>query len=138
MRRIYWRKRLDDISQYWLSPVSTQSSADHTPLLLSEKLEERIVLAAPEAMDDAVMTDEENIVSGNVFNDNGNGADSDPDGDMFEVTQVNGNAANVGNEITLASGALLTLRIDGTFDYNPNGAFESLAVGEQGLSLIHI
>ena len=51
----------------------------------------------------------------------------------FEVTQVNGNAANVGNEITLASGALLTLRIDGTFDYNPNGAFESLAVGEQGM-----
>ncbi|MEM1392439.1 MAG: FG-GAP-like repeat-containing protein [Cyanobacteria bacterium P01_H01_bin.150] len=77
------------------------------------------------ATDDSVTTDEDTTLSGDVFADNGNGADSDPDGDTFTVTEVNGNAANVGTEITLASGALLTLNANGTFDYNPNGATES-------------
>ena len=30
----------------------------------------------------------------------------------------------------MASGALLTLNADGTFDYDPNGAFDDLAEGE--------
>ncbi|HAH48510.1 MAG TPA: hypothetical protein DCM07_27440, partial [Planctomycetaceae bacterium] len=59
--------------------------------------------------------------------DNGNGIDSDPDpGDSFTVAAVNAVSGNVGNQITLASGALLTVNADGTFIYDPNGAFESL------------
>jgi hypothetical protein len=84
----------------------------------------------PVAEDDAVATDEDSAVNGNVLADNGNGGDSDPDGDTLTVTQVNGNALNVGSQITLASGALLTLNANGAFDYDPNGQFENLATGD--------
>lgn len=86
---------------------------------------------APVAADDAVSTDEDTALSGSVLVDNGSGADSDVDAsDTLMVSTVNGSAANVGSQITLASGALLTLNADGTFDYDPNDQFEALAVGE--------
>ena len=47
------------------------------------------------------------------------------------VTAVNDNAADVGNQITLASGALLTLNSDGTFTYDPD-EFESLNDDDNG------
>ena len=85
---------------------------------------------APIAIDDSLTTDEDTSISGNIFADNGNGVDSDPDGDTFTVTEINGNAADVGEQITLASGALLTLNLDGSYSYNPNGQFESLNDGQ--------
>ncbi|MHC0061782.1 beta strand repeat-containing protein [Nostoc sp. UIC 10890] len=79
----------------------------------------------PTATDDSVTTNEDTAVNGNVLTN-----DTDPDtGDILTVSAVNGNSANVGNQITLTSGALLTLNANGTFAYNPNGQFESLAVG---------
>ena len=84
----------------------------------------------PVAQDDNVTTDEDTVLNGDVLADNGNGADSDVDGDPLTVTAVDGNAANVGIQITLASGALLTVNSDGTFSYDPNGQFESLGAGE--------
>ncbi len=58
------------------------------------------------------------------------GNDADPDsGDGKTVVAVNGNAASVGTPITMASGALLTLNADGSYSYDPNGAFEGLAAG---------
>jgi VCBS repeat-containing protein len=58
--------------------------------------------------------------------------DTDPDSDPanFVVIAVNGGAANVGNQITLSSGALLTLNANGGYSYNPNGVFNYLAVGQ--------
>ncbi len=50
--------------------------------------------------------------------------------DVLSVSEVNGSASNVGTQIILASGALLTVNADGSYDYNPNGKFESLAVNE--------
>jgi hypothetical protein len=47
-----------------------------------------------------------------------NDIDTDPQ-DVLTVAQVNGSAANVGTEITLASGALLTVNSDGSFTYVP-------------------
>ncbi len=86
---------------------------------------------APVGQDDAVAVNEASaIVGGNVFTNNGAGADADIDGDTLAISAVNGSALNVGSQITLASGALLTLNADGTFDYDPNGAFETLGVGE--------
>jgi VCBS repeat-containing protein len=41
-----------------------------------------------------------------------------------------GPLGEIGQQVTLASGALLTLNADGTFDYDPNGAFDHLAEGE--------
>lgn len=77
----------------------------------------------PDAMDDAFTANDDSPISGNVLDDNGNGADSDVDASTtLTVTEVNGVAGDVGTEITLASGALLTLNADGTFDYDPNGA----------------
>jgi VCBS repeat-containing protein len=79
----------------------------------------------PTATNDSITTNEDTAVNGNVLTN-----DTDPDtGDILTVSAVNGNAANVGNQITLASGALLTLNSNGTFAYNPNSQFESLAVG---------
>jgi VCBS repeat-containing protein len=56
--------------------------------------------------------------------------DTDVDGDTLAVTEVNGSAIDVGSQITLASGALVTLNSDGSMDYAPNGQFESLKLGE--------
>ena len=84
---------------------------------------------APVAEDDAVTTDEDSVLNGDVLADNGNGADSDAEGDALTVTAVNGSAGAVGTQIVLTSGALLTLNANGTFSYDPNGVFESLAVG---------
>jgi VCBS repeat-containing protein len=83
-----------------------------------------VVDDTPVAQPDAVTTDEASSVSGNVFSNNGSGADADPDGPPLEVAEVNSSAVSVGAQITLASGALLTLNANGTFDYDPNGAFD--------------
>jgi VCBS repeat-containing protein len=84
----------------------------------------------PVAQNDAVTTNEDTVLNGNVLANNGSGVDSDVDGDTLTITQVLNSAANVGTQITLASGALLTVNADGTFNYNPNGKFEVLKVGE--------
>ncbi len=86
--------------------------------------------AAPNAVDDAITTDEDTPLSGSVFADNGNGPDTDPNGDALTVTEVNGRAAGVGTAVTLDSGAQLTLNADGSFDYDPNNQFEALDAGD--------
>lgn len=95
-----------------------------------DALEERVLLAAPIAQDDAVATDENTVLIGDLFADNGSGADSDPEADPITVSAVNGNAAAVGTTIGLASGAMLTVNADGTFTYDPSGAFADLTLGE--------
>jgi len=49
--------------------------------------------------------------------------------DPITITSVDGNASNVGSQITLSSGALLTVSENGDFTYDPNGAFDDLAEG---------
>nr|WP_308796855.1 Ig-like domain-containing protein [Tolypothrix sp. FACHB-123] len=78
---------------------------------------------APVATDDIATTDENTVVNINVL-----GNDSDANNNSLTVTQVNANSIAVNTPITLASGARLTLNGNGTFDYNPNGQFESLPV----------
>ncbi len=48
------------------------------------------------------------------------------------VAAVNGVAANVGQRVVLASGALLTVAADGTYSYNPNGRFNALTAAGSG------
>src|SRR5690606_6133783 len=82
---------------------------------------------APAAVDDAVSTDEATpIASGDLFADNGSGPEFEPDGPPLAITEVNGVGADVGTQIALASGALLTVNADGTFSYDPNDAFNYL------------
>ncbi len=85
--------------------------------------------APPAPQDDDLGTDEATLITGNLFDDNGNGVDFEPDGDAFEVTAVNGSAV-VGSQITLPSGALLTVNADGTYSYDPNGVFDALNSGD--------
>jgi len=84
---------------------------------------------APIAVDDAILTDENNATSegaltGLLSND------SDPDGDPLLITKVNGSSGNLGTQITLAGGLLLTLNADGSYTLDPDGQFEYLAAGE--------
>jgi len=80
----------------------------------------------PTAVADTNATDEQTAITGNVLDN-----DSDIDRlDTISVSAVNGDAANVGATTTLASGALLTMYGDGSYDYDPNGAFDQLNDGE--------
>ena len=75
------------------------------------------------ADDDGFATDEETDVSGNVLADNGNGVDSDIEGDPIEVTAV----------AVSANGANVTFAANGDFTYQAGtaAALNALAVGEQ-------
>ncbi len=64
---------------------------------------------APVAADDTVIYVEDTSLAGSVLVDNGDGLDSDPDGDVLSVSLVN----NVSN-------GMLVLNIDGTFNYTPD------------------
>ncbi|WP_298986807.1 PEP_CTERM-anchored TLD domain-containing protein [uncultured Roseibium sp.] len=84
-----------------------------------------VVNLPPVAEDDTATTDEDTAVSvsaaeGLLAND------SDLDGGTLAITEIDGNAYTLGTEITLASGALLTVYADGSYDYDPNGQFEDL------------
>jgi VCBS repeat-containing protein len=58
--------------------------------------------------------------------------DTDVDtGTTLSVTKVNGNAASVGSAITLASGAKVTMKADGSYTVDTNGKYGSLASGEK-------
>ena len=86
---------------------------------------------------DAVATTENTLiraraVAGNLFNNNGFGPDSDPDGGTFVVTAVS--VGTVGAPITLPSGALLIVNADGTFNYDPNHMFDYLPTPGSGAS----
>ena len=80
---------------------------------------------APVAVDDSVTTDEDTATTGNILTN-----DNDAENDTLTVTEVNGQAADVGTQVTLGSGALLTLNADGSYNYDPNGQFEALNDGE--------
>ncbi|MFO1068842.1 MAG: Ig-like domain-containing protein [Geminicoccaceae bacterium] len=81
--------------------------------------------APPDAVNDTTGVAENATVGGNVL-----GNDRDPDSDPLSVVAVNGQAARVGTTFTLASGARLTLAADGTYTYDPNGAFDGLGNGD--------
>ncbi|MCI4645863.1 MAG: Ig-like domain-containing protein [Hyphomonadaceae bacterium] len=98
---------------------------------VSESISVTLENFAPVATDDMLFAAEDGpATTGNVMGNNGNGNDSDANNDVLTVVELNGFAANVGQQITLASGALLTVNSDGTFSYDANGAFEALGTGQ--------
>ncbi|MER9397476.1 Ig-like domain-containing protein [Mesorhizobium sp. M0615] len=84
----------------------------------------------PKAVDDSAATDQNTALSvaaaqGILAND------TDPDsGDTLALFAVNGSAANIGQVLALVSGARVAVKSDGSYDYDPNGAFAALAAGE--------
>ncbi|WP_233349903.1 Ig-like domain-containing protein [Litorimonas cladophorae] len=121
-----------DASQGGISGVYdvTVTATDPSGATFSTVVEITITNPAPIAADDVEMTDEDTVLSDSVMIDNTNGADTDFDGDVLTVAQVNGMPITSGAVITLPSGALLTMNADGSYDYDPNGQFENLAGGE--------
>jgi VCBS repeat-containing protein len=82
--------------------------------------------AAPNAIDDLITTNEDSSKTGNLL---ANDTDANAS-DVLRVVEVNGVAANVGPQITLGNGALLTVNSNGSYNYNPNSKYEYLGVGE--------
>jgi Ca2+-binding RTX toxin-like protein len=114
----------------------TDRDADGGPQTAQQTQILRVVTVddPPVARNDAFLTNESTAISGNLFSNNGSGADSDADGPALSVGAVNGSAANVGTQIVLASGALLTVDAGGTFRYDPNRAFASIPPPGSGAS----
>jgi VCBS repeat-containing protein len=88
------------------------------------------------AEDDTVSTNEDEAGTGNLFHANGPGNDYDPDGGKLRIAAVNGSEWDVGQTVTLKSGALLTVNEDGSYKYDPNGQFDHLTAKETGASNI--
>ncbi|PHS03310.1 MAG: hypothetical protein COA78_18310 [Blastopirellula sp.] len=80
---------------------------------------------APVAADDSFNTDANTaltIAPNGVINN-----DQDIDnGDTLTVVSIEGNSEAMGNEIELASGALLSMNADGSLTYDPNGQYAEL------------
>lgn len=87
-------------------------------------------LTPPDARDDDFSVYANAPLFGSVLADNSNGADTDPDGDAISVYKIGESRLAVGVELNLLSGARLFVNADGTFNYNPNGAFDYLKVGQ--------
>ncbi|WP_439142239.1 Ig-like domain-containing protein [Pseudooctadecabacter sp.] len=88
----------------------------------------------PDATDNAYtvsLTEDAGDVDGNVITDDtGDSVDSDPEDDPLEVVAVDGDPANVGTPVAGDNGGLFTINPDGTVDFDANGDFDDLGLGE--------
>ncbi|CAB3654893.1 retention module-containing protein [Achromobacter kerstersii] len=111
----------------------TVTATDPAGASTSQAFEWDVTNPAPTAVNDTGSTDED--VTLNVNAQNGVLAnDTDPDGDTLTVSQVNGNAANVGTAVAGSGGGTFTLNADGSYTFNPGSAFNSLAAGQSATS----
>ncbi|CTQ64764.1 Ig-like domain-containing protein [Roseibium album] len=110
------------------SYVASDGEGNSEPATVTITIEGSHDNTAPVSADDSYTVGEDGLLSGQNLLAN----DTDADGDGLSVASVNGSSASVGSQIVLDSGALLTVNADGTFDYDPNGAFDELDAGEKG------
>ncbi|MEM8677654.1 MAG: DUF1194 domain-containing protein [Cyanobacteria bacterium P01_G01_bin.67] len=124
--------------------VETASSFnDFTRAAKTKIYQEISAVFAPIAQPDIITTDEDtpvtyNVIIGDSANNNA-GQDTDPDNDPLKIKQF-----KVGNtvyefttgtniiDVTLASGATMSVKRNGKVTYDPNGQFESLEPGDTG------
>ncbi|MEM7474764.1 MAG: DUF4347 domain-containing protein, partial [Planctomycetota bacterium] len=79
----------------------------------------------PMATDDDLAGGENQTLTGNVItDDNGNGVDSDTDGDALTVSEVNGSAANLGSNITGSAGGTFNISSTGAYTFAPGSDFD--------------
>ncbi|MEM1278444.1 MAG: Ig-like domain-containing protein [Cyanobacteria bacterium P01_H01_bin.152] len=93
--------------------------AENTGTALEDQITAIDDNVAPLAQADEFTTDRTTPLIGNLFADNGNGADSDFNGDTLSITAINGEETAVGQTVTLESGASLLVNADGRFTYTP-------------------
>jgi VCBS repeat-containing protein len=84
---------------------------------------------APDATGDANTVTEHGTITG-AASVLGNDVDGLNDRDPLSVSLVNGQAYTPGGTITLPSGAQLVMLANGTYSYDPHGAFNGLAAGQ--------
>ena len=100
----------------------TVNLTDGESASVSDTFDVTVILnTPPAAKPDSVSTNEDGPVVFNVLADNGNGADSDAEGNIVPALTV---------ELNDPATGVLTNNGSGSFTFDPNGAFESLAVGE--------
>ncbi|HZF95962.1 MAG TPA: calcium-binding protein, partial [Allosphingosinicella sp.] len=102
------------------------------PLNADVKLRLFVPTDLPLARGDSLATDEATVLSANLFADNGSGPDGGAD---LLVTAVNGSAAAVGQQVTLASGARVTVTAGGGLSYDPSGKFNHLVPPSSGATV---
>ena len=80
--------------------------------------------APPDARDDSATIPHDTALSGNLFANNGSGADSDIRNDVLTIDRINGAAYTVGTPIALANGVLtITNATTGAFTFVPSANF---------------
>jgi hypothetical protein len=79
---------------------------------------------APDARDDVLRINQGGSLTGNLFANNGNGADSDVRADALTITRINGATFTVGTPIALPTGNLtITDASTGAFTFVPRTGF---------------
>jgi VCBS repeat-containing protein len=107
--------------------VVTVTATDLSGSKISTTFNFNVTNPAPVAVADTNTVLEHGTTAGNVLtNDKDGGADND----LLAVTQVNGVAYTAGNVITLGSGAQIVMATNGTYSYDPHGAFDGLGLGQ--------
>ncbi|MFM6403601.1 MAG: Ig-like domain-containing protein, partial [Microcystis sp.] len=99
---------------------------------LTTQVQAAVAPINPAAANDDFTRTENQTLTGNVFSNNGRGADIDFNSSPLTIIAVDGKSEAIGQQITLISGALVTLNSDGTFNYDPNGQFKKLGTGQTG------
>ncbi|MFK7768551.1 MAG: Ig-like domain-containing protein [Mariniblastus sp.] len=89
----------------------------------------------PVAMDDTDDATQSTTAGGNVITDAA-GQDTDVDGDLLTVLEVNGMQTFVGAAVNGSDGGLFTINSDGSYGFSPNGEFDFLAVGETATTAV--
>jgi len=89
------------------------------------------VVAGPTAEADSFATD-----AGTPLEVEATGILTNDTGDGLVVSDVNGDAANVGSQLELASGATITINADGSLSFDPVGKYDGLAEGESATETV--
>ncbi len=79
-----------------------------------------IAPAAPDAIDDVIVADEDTATSQGSPNSNLIANDTDMDGDILTIVAVNGDNTLAGRQFTLSTGGLLIVNNSGNFDFELN------------------
>jgi Ca2+-binding RTX toxin-like protein len=111
---------------YTLIDGQRASAGGQYTLTLTTTVNVRAVADIPVAIDDSIITNEASIVTIAVL------GNDRLDGAARSIAEINGAAVAVGQMVTLASGAKLTINAGGTLTYDPNGKFNTLTAPGSG------